>query len=72
MSYRFENEVYDLTVDEVARVAGRSRRWVYAHGGSRLGGVKRCWDPDSAKATIRFPSHGLTAKLKSMGLTPQG
>jgi hypothetical protein len=71
--YRHDGKNFDLTVEDMVRITGHSRRWVYDHWDDRLGGVKKAWTPDETgeRTTIRFPSVGLRKRLKEMGKEPK-
>lgn len=69
--YRHDNKSYDLRVEDVAELAKRTVRWVYAHA-EQLGGVKKAWLADSTgnkRSTIRFNGPIVKRMLKDMGLS---
>ena len=70
--YRLDGKTFDLTVEDVAPIAGRTTRWVYFHA-ERLGGEKRAWLADSTgnqRKTIRFNRATVIRALKTMAIAP--
>lgn len=66
--YRHEGKSYDLTVEDVAKLANRTVRWVYSHK-DRLEGVKKAWlAPQNNRSTVRFNGPAVKRVLKAMAL----
>lgn len=67
--YEHAGMTYDLTVTDVAKLAGHTRSWVHMHR-VELGGITQVWD--DGKRSLRFSSEVIDERLHYLGALTKG